>query len=503
MAFTLTIAGVTKTFKAGSLELAHVANGRATSRFDVVSLDGTYRPALDADVIFTENGNRVFGGLVDIPREAGPVQGSRDTITTAITAIDYNTYAERRIVSFSFGPDTLKNTLQFIVDTYLTTGFGVTLDAGQATGPTLPLLAYTIWNLRDVLNDISKITGTFGEPFVGRIDDFKVLSMKQPSTNPAPFDIDDSGGLPITEVVGDVEVEEIRSADYANNVVVYAPPVAQANRTETFTGDGVTDTFTLAYTLTRLPGTLTNNAAVETLSLVGGGGIWEYDSTTNEIQRVIGGAPAAGASISIEFDGTFTVLVNSFDIGEITAHGVWDRFLTIPDVPNAATAQAIADAELARVIIPTQVVRYQTLETGLVVGQSQGVIVARRNLNTTGFISELKTREDGVRLIRDVTLTIDGSQTNVGKNFRDVYRQWAETGGVSSGTSIGGGTLAGTSGAGAPVESVQFNRVGAFGGNAAFLFKEANTSLICGSSCTITAANTVSCQVFGDDCHIA
>lgn len=504
MATTLTIDGVPKTLKAKSLNIAGPANGRATAAFHVISVDGTYRPALNDEVIIEEDGTRIFGGLVDIPTEKGTVGGAHVAITTEISAVDFNAYIEWRIISVAIPAGTLKAALTQLVDTYLD-DYGVTLDAGQVDGPALPLLGYTVRSLRDVLDDIMKLTADAGEPFVWRVDEFKVLSAKQPSTNPAPFNV---SGLPIPEVIGDVVVTSKRGPDYANNVTVYVPPTNQANRVETFTGDGSTTAFTLLYTLYGHRGLVSVDAVNETLS-IGGGGTWDYDPITNTITRL--SAPGVGAAIAITFDGSFTIVKNAFDLTEIAANGgIRDKVLTLPDIPDGTTAQAIADAELAKSKIPTQTAKYQTLEAGIRVGQSQTINIPRRNINTTGIVSDIVIRDFGKdRLIRDVTLTIDGSQTNIGKGWRDTPRRWLSdmSGGSSAAASspatVGTGTPGGAGIPSAPVTSVQFNRSGAFGGAAEFTYNETTHCLVMGGGgSSITATDAESCVVFGYDCHI-
>jgi hypothetical protein len=502
MALTLTIDAVTKTFKAGSLNITMTANGRATASFSVTSLDATYRPALNDEVIINEDAVRIFGGVVTMVREHGAGGGA--AIVTDITAADFNVYPERRIISRAFPIGTLEDALNIIITDYLGTGFyNITLDAGQVTGPTLPALGYTVVRLDEVLNDLARLTAEAGDPYVWRINEFKELSMFQPSTEPAPFDIEDP--LPITDARSDITVEHRRGPDYANRVIVFVPPTTQNNRIEAFTGDGTTDTFDLQYIPFRFRGLVTVNGVEETLSDVGGGGTWEFDSVTNTIERTTG-APGVAATITIEFDGTFTVNVAAEDAAEIAAIGLWEK-LVMPDaIPDGITAQAFADAELARSKHPIKAIKYRTITPALFPGQGQVIDVARRNIvAATGVVSDVLARDLGkAHLSRDVTVIIDAAQTNLGRGWRDTIKSWSTDkrggGGVASATT-GGGTSG--SGPAAPNMAVQYNAAGAFGGDAEFTYNAATNCLIQGGGgSSITASSPESCQIFGYDCHI-
>lgn len=503
MALVLTIGGTTKTLRAGSLSISQTVNGRSTASFDVVSTDGSYRPAIDAEVLITEDGTRIFGGLVQRPEERGIVSGYTAGIITKISCVDFNHYAERRLANGTQPEQTLEDYLTFLVG-YLAQ-FGVTLHGSQVTGPTIPTLTWEYVKVSEVFNQLATLTANDGVPFQWRIDEFKVLRMYQPSTVAAPFNI--TTNTP-TQVIGDISVLSSRE-HYANSIIVMAPSVTETNRTEEFTGDGSTTEFTLGYTLLNSRGYVTSDGVYETLGLTGEGATWTYDPNDNTITRT--SAPANTAPISIVFDGTLRAVAQAFDTGEITAVGYHEKLIRIDAVPDQATAQSIADAELAAALALHQTVKYRTRETGLVVGQSQTITVPRRNVDATGVITDINIRElvnnDLTDLVRDVTVLVDDTQTNVRKNWRDTYKKWsADTAGsaatvVPSTTTppppIGGGAP------GAPDTAVQFNRTGTFGGDAAFTYDEDGNNLVMGGGgSSITATLAESCTVLGYDCHI-
>lgn len=493
---TLAIGADVKKWKPGSLQISKTANDRATAVFDLDS-DGSYRPALRAEVLIVEDSVPVFAGTIDRVTERGLVQGYKANIVVECSCVDHNALPERRVVNTTFPEETLKTRLTTIVATYLD-DFGVTLDAGQVDGPTLPLRTYTLVGLTEVLNDTMTLTAEAGEPFLWRIDDTKVLLAAQPSTVNAPFDI--TSNTP-AEVVGDIEMQTSMD-DFANAVYVQGPTTQANNREETFTGDGAEDTFTLQYTMSSNRGKVIVNGVEESL---GDSQTWTFDANTNSITRT--SAPDLGAPISITFDGVYTPFAEAVDAASIASVGLYEKVVRVDAIDTDETIQSIADAHLARSLAVGSTVTYRTMEDGLEVGQTQTVNVTLRNTNATAVITQISIRDLGKdRLIKDVTAVIDSSQTNLGRGYRDVYKNWSNDT-VGSGSSIQQPVTVSNppnqSGPGTPDQAVQFNRAGVFGGDAEFTYDETTNSIVMGGGGSdITATGAESCVVFGYDCHI-
>lgn len=488
--------------RAGSFSMSETANGMTSVRFSVDSTDGSYRPAVDSEVTITVDGTLVFGGFVDRPTEKGigNIAGSKPAIRTEISATDYSQYPQRRVIPDGGFPAgyTLLQALTALM-TWLTP-FGVTLDPAQVTGPTLPELVYKYKPVSDVLNELATISGGSGEPFVWRISPAKVFGMYQASTIAAPFNV--TTNTP-SQVVGDITVDSNQQY-YANRIYLKTPDKTEAGRIETFTGDGSTTSFTTLYTPTKTYGTVgTTSNPNETLNNTGDAdaATWTYDATTKTITRN-DGAPTIGEVISFKFDGTYSGAAIAEDAAVFTRP--WERVKTVENVPDDTTLQALADAELARCLPLTKTVKYATFESGLRPGQTQTINVPRRNINDTGIITDVNTRDVGKdRLLRDVTVLFD-AQTNVGRDFRATIKQWSgDTNGGAAASSVAGPATPTAGGAAPPITSVQFNRAGRFGGKSTFTFIEGANTLIAGGPLnTITAAAYQHVQMFGDDNHL-
>lgn len=99
MSFSLTIDGTEA--EVMELEVSLVSGNRGTARFVVLSKTGLYIPALDKEVLVTEDGLRVFGGYVDtkLLRQFGDL--GPPAIATEVNCVDYNSLLDRRVLNRS------------------------------------------------------------------------------------------------------------------------------------------------------------------------------------------------------------------------------------------------------------------------------------------------------------------------------------------------------------------------------------------------------------------
>lgn len=209
MAYVLTIAGVTKTIQP-HWTITAPANGIGTMRCEVVSLDGSYVPGRDAEVIFTEDGVRIFGGNVYSVRERGLGNEPVTRLVSEVSAQDFNAIAARFYIGIVIPAGTLKAALVELADHLAAEG--VTLDVSQVDGPALPELNFSdAWLVSAGLDELARLTG-----YVWEIDYTRVLRMYTPGTLAAPFNITAGDG----SIIGDV-TSEPSVTKYANTVIVW------------------------------------------------------------------------------------------------------------------------------------------------------------------------------------------------------------------------------------------------------------------------------------------
>lgn len=412
----------------GGWSIRETANGRNTFRCDVVSEDGTYRPSIDHVLTVVEGAVTYFGGIITSPAEEGVLGEPGIPIVTRITAVDFSILAQRRYVNETIPAGTLKAAL-VVLTTYLAS-YGVTLDAGQVDGPTLPELVYEDKRLDEVLNELTVISNGY----IWTISYTKVLSMALPASTVAPFNVSDANG----HAIGDILVEPNRE-DFANYIIVRAGSGTH-DVEDVFTGDGVEDSFQLSTPLVNHYGIVTNAGVVETLSLQGIGfdlaAFWLYYAVDNTIRRVpAAGPPANGNEIRVSYIGLFPIRVTA-DGGAAAADRV-EKVVTEPDVFNRTVAQALADSYLPRFMTGYKTVRYKTFQQGAHPGQSQTIVTARRNYNALSLITDVDIQHLEGSLI---TYSIRAQEGTLYQgSWRDTIKRWGG-GSISSG-GVGGAAL--------------------------------------------------------------
>jgi len=431
MAWAVTINAVDRTtlVQGATLRIQAPISNRGTCSFTIVSEDGSYIPELGWPVVVTKDAATLFTGVIERAPHSGFNRSTTTPIATAVQAVDNVYYLERRLVTSTIPAGTLEDALDFLEAEYFDNG--LTLDAAQPTGPNLPELTYTNTPLSAVLNDLATRTG-----YIRRVDFDLTVLLYAPGAIAAPFDIADDDG----QIDGDLDVEP-SDADYANRVVVVYGPDGLKDKTVPFTADGSEDTFQLPYPIAGpIPGTNAGAVgyAIVNVPAEGGnesiasvsGAIWLYDHAAMTIQRVIGGAPAAG-DFSITFEVLFPQSVSAEDAGEISARGLWERRYERPDIEHPDEALQFAEAQLALAIARPRTLRYPTTTDGLRPGQEQAIEATIRQVDATCIIQQVNSRDiGGGQLLHEVT-AIEGTASP---------RPWQSTISGWSGPAVGPGS---------------------------------------------------------------
>lgn len=465
--------------------------------------------AVHDPVIAIEDGAKIFAGTVTQLRlrgDGGPNVYDEDgdpEIVTTITAEDYGRLAERKYVTLTVADGTALETFLTTLVAELAT-FGVTLHPSQVTGPNLPAMEFVRKRPSEVLKSLSDATG-----FVWRIDYDKQLRMWAPGDLAAPFNIDEFDNPARWEQ--DVEVEYILDDDYANRVIVVSEPIEAEDHVESFTGDGVQDTFTLEWTFIRDWGYVTDDANAfpspinKGLQRVGEfDGEWELDVSAGTITRLIGPLPS-GQVAQFKFHGTFQAEAVAEDAAEIAANGLFEIVVTMSDISTDASAQEIADALLAeRLNASDQIVRYNSRFTAptLRAAQAQTLTATARNVSGSYVIQDLRVRAEYPMTVANALVrTVTAKRQALTGKWQRTYEDWLKFG-KGGGVTQAPVVAVPSGGPAPPFESVQTNQNGAFAGKSTFIFKLDNNSVVMGLDSSITAVSYNSCAIFGDNCHI-
>jgi hypothetical protein len=488
--YALTVNGVTKTIQQEpNWEVMSQGEQPDTFRFYILSSDGSYRPTKGHEVIFTEDGNGLFGGLIRRFKEnIRPNNNEGTPLLHEIEAVSFKAYAEYRHVTDTFASQTLKARAQAIVTDYLA-DFGVTLHGSQVDGPTIDADDVQNLNAMALLNRMGAMAGGY----VWNIDADKKLRFTAPSATAAPYNIAST-----SNIEGDL-VMESSEKDYANRVLYKIGESGVFERTVTFTGDGSTLAFDLPYpvvgNIDELDGTrgylLENGVLTQLVApgmVVSDANAWEIDKDTRLLTKVAGSAPAVGVLIVIAYDVQFPVTVTVDDAGEQASRGyVVERVIEDLALYDITIAETRAEQELDKAIAQARTARYSIGVSGvLAAGQTQTINVAKRNVNATFTLTQVRTYNRGKRVLRDVTAS-EGTTALVPVP-RGVVVSWL---GGGSASSSGPAAAAGMGGGvpGPPFLSRQFNRSGTFGGSQYMKVNAAETSEFTGDDIDIEDAD--------------
>jgi hypothetical protein len=421
MAYTVTIAGQAATLQRGwSITAAATGIDVLTAR--VASLSGAYRPSLGAAIVITEQSTTIFGGTLSRVEESG-LAASGVPIVSRITASSYKNLAAHVALTDTLEAGTLKAALTTVAARL--TDLGVTLDAGQATGPTIAAAAYEYAPVQAVLDNLAERTG-----WVWEIDAAKVLRMIQPGTVAAPYDVTTANRT----AFADVTVERRREDWYANRIIVRGGAGYRQILPETHYGNGATRTFPIdapMHYFGPVNLTVTVGGTPTNVVMTGYYGVdddpWTYDPPTYSL-RQREDQPLLGVSDTVVMvDGyaaQYPMSITVEDAGEIAASGLVELVVAVPEVFERGAIEELAATTLARRVAAPVTVRYQTTQSGAKPGQTQSITIAERSLSGTFTIAEVVTENTVGNVIRRTITATAG--TLVKDNWRDVFRAWSD-----------------------------------------------------------------------------
>ncbi len=487
--WSCTIAGFERDFRLGSFNVQRVLNGVHTARFEVLSLGGAYRPALGAEVIALRDGVRQFAGHIKKTTEQGADKQPISNISTIVDASDYNLFGERRYVTETIpAGSTLKQALQQIVP--YVSDFGVTLSGSQANGPTIAEeILFDGVLFSECVNRLSQRTGYFGG-----IDYNKSLRLVTFGEVSAPFnDIDGSE----ENSVGDVEVERTRGK-YANRIIFKYGALAQVPKADSFTGDGILDTFPITYPVAGpFAPVPTQDGAVaygvvnyadDTTESIGGllapsGYPWEYDQSGPSITRRLG-AVANGVDFTFRYDVQFPRTVIVEDAAEITANGLYEMIVADEKIFDKAEATAMAETYLSQALAVLETTKFDTYQPGLLPGQTMTLTIGDRAVSGSWLVQQVNAVNPNT--LQDLKFSVSLINSDTYRvTFRQLYKDWLGGGSKSQSTGIGA-TPVPSGGAPFPPEGAnQFFRGGQFGGHDEWRFLEPYVTVVIGTGHTV------------------
>lgn len=412
-----------------NIVITRALNARSTFRGDFVSEPPVYRAPLNKPIVVTRDSTDIFRGKTVSTRERGVGNVGLPPIAMEVSADDDSVLLERRFIVLDFPAGTTVDAIAAAFVVYLAP-YGISLDPSQATGPAITeALTFDGVKLSDACSRVTDLTG-----WVRQLTFSKLFSFVEPGSEAAPFDITATN----LYVMGDMTVERSR-VGYANRVIVKAGEPGLKEKSQTFTGDGVLDTWSLANTIdgpiAYVPDGAIGYAVVDvswgTTEPLGGLSStldWKFNPETLELQRTTG-AVANLDTFTVRYQSMFPVIVFADNLAEQASEGIIEVSLERRDIFDRAQAQAVADAEVSKAASVLTTVYYDTLTPGLEPGQAQTITVAPRGLSGSWLIVEVRTTSLAKDYLRH-SITAVGGDAYRG-SWRDIFGKLFSLGSTS------------------------------------------------------------------------
>ena len=434
MAWKLTIGGVDKTSKvdaSAGCAIDMTLNERSTMTFTTLWTQN-YIPARLAEVVaYAQDGTTpIFGGVI-LSREIGTV-GSASCYATCRCS-DFFTYLDWTYLDLAYTTGTtLKDVLTDIVAA-LPGSYGITLDAGQVTGPTLEPFTWSQVKASDAIRELATRTG-----YAARMSPVKELEMFVLGSGASPFTVED-GATHCTSIAWSDRAEPA-----VNSVILTCGPSGRGDDiVQTWVSDGVATVYALAGVNVpaseEWPGSVVVGGTSYPIWPVGLGGAndieWDYatDDGTLEFKGTSSALIPITTTIALRYVPQYPFTVTAASGGTPVVQGLY----SYPAVVVYDQADEIAAGLLAEVNQSPRELTLTSLDYGTwEPGQSLTVDVAAVSVTATCLITSVAINliasgfwEYGLRATESATY---------GGDYRQGWRDIIQGGGSVTSVTIGG-----------------------------------------------------------------
>ena len=380
---------------------------------NLLSADGSFRLKEGAEAEFDEDGNPNFGGFVMEATEGGVDDHGTVATVTNVTFAGFKEYASYTQFTGVIPAGTLKSVL-LVLEAKLAP-YGITLDVGQADGPSVAESTFDNENINNILDEY---TGRTGWPW--EVGPDKVLRAFEPGTVPAPFDITTAN----KNAIGDVKITRVRNNDYANVIIARGgePGAYDVAYGETHFGDGATRQFFLnkpmhffgPVILTVTIGGVPTDYVMDLPTYPTGTAEYTFDPTDHSIHQRSDQPILSGADSILVKQGYSALYPYNVIVKNLTAiadAGGIEKIKVIPvtDVYLREQLLEIANGVLAeRSQSASWTARYRTEQPGALPGQTQTINATIRGVSaTTWTITEVLSKSVGGKTTQhDITAVL-------------------------------------------------------------------------------------------------
>jgi len=418
---------------ADTLTIEDQVDARSTASFQTLHLSGENLFTLGMAITIKSDGVTVFAGVIDQLDEREDELGR---LWCNIRLSDYTALLDRHLVAGAY-EDTAAGTIltDILTDSTVSTlnEEGLT-STNVATGPIIAKIVFNYVTAAQAFQELASYAG-----YYWTVTPDKDVTFQPRTASTAPFTITDAG----------LNYRRLRVArdksEYRNRQYVRAGQDLTSSRTESFDGDGETQSFTLAYPAGTAP-TVTVNGTGKTIGILGldTGKDWYWNKNSRTItQDDAGTRLIAGDTLAVTYQGLFPILVITEDVPDQEARAVAEgtsgvyasvvQDATLDDRDNAKTK---AEALLARYGRFEAGIEFETDETvnpdalDLRAGDLMSVTKAAHGLDDSCLVERVTwTRANPGRWVLRVR-ALTGSQTT------SWLRYWQDLRGQQQGLAI-------------------------------------------------------------------
>ncbi len=321
----------------------------------------------------------LFHGIVFTP--AKHVEPNSTLANHTLECVDWHYLADKRRVAKTYAtPQTAKYIIEDIITDYLAAE-GIIIGEIQ-TGPVIEQMIINYQSPSAVFDALAEKAG-----YIWYIDPYKALYFVERTTTPAPFDVTTN------ETRRFFSSLEQKSDMYRNRQYIRAGRGLTSEQIETFTGDGVTVSFTVGYPISKVP-VVTVNAVGQNVGIkgldVGKDCYWSKGDPV----IVFDAAPAAVAVV-ITYYGEYSIMVVVEDAAEIAARqaieggtGIVETIDDEPDLVSVVDAAMSGEAKLTHFGVIGKQFNFTVWDWGLSPGQLVSVTYAEYGLTAENLLIE-------------------------------------------------------------------------------------------------------------------
>lgn len=402
---TVTIGGLDKTSIIEDLNITDNINSQVdTLNFPITKAPGdSYVPALNAEVIVTRDGVRIFGGVVTSIKDQ--LLGA-SSLKFDVTANDFTFQLNQKLAVERYEGQTINYIINDLITKYAPTFTTTNVMADILVNS----IAFNRITLSECFRKLAELVN-----YNWYVDYYKDIHFFPSNGEAAPFNAEDGNyvrdSLTITK-----EITQLR-----NRVTVQGGEVPTTTRTVLLAGNGSTATFPTQYKFASLPtvlvGGVPQSVGLDFIDLDGSFDcMWDFNQ--QYIRFTAGNIPAdpgTGTNISITGEPLLPLLVDIPDSASIAEFGEFEFAITDKNITTEDQAIERALAELKAYASSLAEGQFDTYKPGLRSGQVIRVSDALRGVDEDFVIQRVQYQHlspdpnyDGVWTVTLATLKTVG-----------------------------------------------------------------------------------------------